>query len=30
MMHTLLGEAHTELGDPAALLAHLNRTLRDT
>ena len=30
MMHTLLGEAHADLGDPAALLTHLNRTLRDT
>jgi len=30
MMHTLLGEAHAELGDPAALLTHLNRTLRET
>jgi sigma-B regulation protein RsbU (phosphoserine phosphatase) len=30
MMHTLLGEAHAELGDPAALLGHLNRTLRET
>jgi sigma-B regulation protein RsbU (phosphoserine phosphatase) len=30
MMHTLLGEAHAELTDPAALLAHLNRALRET
>jgi sigma-B regulation protein RsbU (phosphoserine phosphatase) len=30
MMHTLLGEAHAQLGDPAALLAHLNRSLCDT
>ncbi len=30
MMHTLLAEAHTDLGDPAALLTHLNRTLRET
>ena len=30
MMHTLLGEAHAQLHDPAALLGHLNRTLRDT
>ncbi len=30
MMHTLLGEAHGALEDPAALLTHLNRALRDT
>jgi sigma-B regulation protein RsbU (phosphoserine phosphatase) len=30
MMHTLLGEAHTDLEDPAELLTHLNRSLRDT
>jgi sigma-B regulation protein RsbU (phosphoserine phosphatase) len=30
MMHTLLGEAGAQLQDPAALLTHLNRALRDT
>jgi sigma-B regulation protein RsbU (phosphoserine phosphatase) len=30
MMHTLLGESHAQLHDPAALLTHLNRALRDT
>jgi sigma-B regulation protein RsbU (phosphoserine phosphatase) len=30
MMHSLLGEAHAQLNDPAALLSHLNRTLCDT
>ena len=30
MMHTLIGEVHSERQDPAALLAHLNRALRDT
>jgi sigma-B regulation protein RsbU (phosphoserine phosphatase) len=29
MMHTLIGELHTERENPAALLAHLNRALRD-
>jgi sigma-B regulation protein RsbU (phosphoserine phosphatase) len=29
MMHTLIGELHTEREDPAVLLAHLNRALRD-
>jgi len=30
MMHTLLGEAHAQLEDPAAMLTHLNRALRET
>lgn len=30
MMHSLLGEAQGQLGDPAALLTHLNRNLCDT
>ncbi|HSI13672.1 MAG TPA: SpoIIE family protein phosphatase [Chthoniobacter sp.] len=30
MMHSLLGDSHGQLGDPAALLTHLNRNLCDT
>lgn len=30
MMHSLIGESHARLSEPAALLAHLNRTLCDT
>jgi len=29
MMHSLIGEAHSGREDPAALLSHLNRSLRD-